>query len=241
MTRHSRTLIIAVCLLLGYGLPTVAHAQFGFGGVVYDPKNFAQNVLLYKRAYDQLMTAKQQVDAQLRALKKLANPNWRDITPTLSQVDALMRQTNALGYSLATLDAQFQRVFPGTAIPGSAVQPMTQQSDRTLATLRNVLDAVSRSTQAIPTGLARLHAMKQQLTTVQGHEAALELGTTVSTYAAEELTLLRQQLAAQVNAEAVYYAHQINQAAQARASEQALWAWLAQPTASGRVISYREF
>lgn len=241
MIRSNRWFLTAVCLLLGFGVPTAAHAQFGLGGVVYDPKNFAQNVLLYKRAYDQLMTAKQQVDAQLTALKKLANPTWRDITTTLSQVDALMRQTNTLGYGLTTVDAQFQQTFPGTAIPGNATQPMTEQTSRALATLRTVLDAVSQSTQVIPAGLARLQTMKQQLSTVQGHEAALELGTTVSTYAAEELTLLRQQLAAQINAETVYYAHQINQAAQARASEQALWAWLAQPTPAGRVISYREF
>jgi P-type conjugative transfer protein TrbJ len=218
---------------------TPAQAQFGFGGVVYDPRNFAQAVLLYKRAYDQLTAAKQQLQAQITALQKLKHPAWRDVTTTLSQADAFMRAQSTLGYGLASLDADFQHTFPATAMLGNATPQLDTQTARTLATLRTVLDAVRTSTQAVPAGLVQLQTMKQQLATVPGHEAALELGTTVNTYSAEELTLLRQQLAAQINAEAVYFAHQVNQKAQARATEQAIWAWFAQPATPGRVISYQ--
>jgi len=173
------------------------------------------------------------------ALQKLSHPNWRDITTALSQTDALMRQQTALGYGLATLDAQFQQTFPGTAVLGNTAAQTQMQATRTLATLRNVLDAVSQTTQTFPVGLTRLQGMKTQLGTIQGHEGALELANTVNTYAAEELTLLRQQLATQTNAEAVYFAQQVNRDAQARATSQAIWSWFAQPAAAGQTISYR--
>ncbi len=241
MWSRCRVLCIAAVFMLSTLPWQSARAQFGLGlgGVVYDPRNFAQNVLLYRRAYEQLTAAKQQLQAQVTALQKLASPNWRDLTTTIAQTDALMRQANTLGYGVASLPTDLQRLFTGRAIVGDATAQLTAQTDRTLATLRTVLTATSRAAQAAPTGLARLQAMKRQLTTVRGHQGALELGATVNAYAAEELTLLRQQLATQINAEAVYYTHQVNQRAQAQASERALWAWFAQPVARGRTISYR--
>lgn len=237
----SRCIIIAIgALMISVPLQS-ASAQFGFGlgGVVYDPRNFAQNVLLYKRAYDQLMAARQQLQAQVTALQKLGNPNWRDIARTLSQTETLMRQANTLGYGVANLGSDFQRLFSGGAIEGDATVRVNEQTNRTLATLEAVLTANRNTVQATPEGLARLQAMKRQLSTIQGHQAAIELGNTVNTYTAEELTLLRQQLATQINAEAVYYAHQVNREAQAKASEQALWAYLSQSVPKGRTISYR--
>jgi hypothetical protein len=56
---------------------------------------------------------------------------------------------------------------------------------------------------------------------VQGHEAALELDGTIGMYSAEELTLLRQAVAALTNVQAVYNANQVNGQAQEGATIQA--------------------
>ncbi|HXC24739.1 MAG TPA: hypothetical protein VNU46_02410 [Gemmatimonadaceae bacterium] len=230
---------LMICIGIGVITPRPAQAQLGLGGIVFDPKSFAETVLIYKRAYDQLTAAQQQLQEQVTALQKLRNPNWRDITNALSQTDVLMRQQTTLGYGLAGLDAQFQQTFPGTAVLGNTAAQTQTQATRTLATLRSVLDAVTQTTQTFPVGLTRLQGMKAQLGTIQGHEGALELANTVNTYAAEELTLLRQQLATQTNAEAVYFAQQVNRDAQTRATSQAIWSWFAQPATVGQTISYQ--
>ena len=57
----------AVVLSLGAAViaPAPAHAQFGFGGIVYDPTNYAQNVLTAARTLEQ-------INNQIRSLQNQA-------------------------------------------------------------------------------------------------------------------------------------------------------------------------
>lgn len=230
---------IAVTMIL---TPSRAHAQFGLGGIVFDPKSFAEDVLIYKRAYDQLTAARQQLQAQVTALQKLRNPQWRDIGALMSQADALARQGNALAYSLGSIDADFQRIFPGTE-SGSGYQQrqalLSSQTSRTLTTLRSVLDATAAIAHSFPTGVQQLRAMKGQMAGITGHEQAMEFANTVGTYSAEELMLLRQQIAAATNAQTVYDAQQVNDRAQREANERALWHWFTQAPVGSGLVSFQ--
>lgn len=237
-----RRLFGAAAVVVIFLCPIPAHAQFGIGGVVFDPKNLAQAVLIYKRAYDQLVALRTQLQNQATALQKLKNPNWREIGALVTQVDALARQGTAIAYSLASVDAEFQRTFPDTTAYGSyrTQQSMTvTQLNRTLATMRGVLDAASQTARTFSDGITQLRTIKQQMASITGHEQALELANTVTTYSAEELTLLRQQIAALTNAQTVYYAHELTTRAQQAANERAIWAaWSAAP-APASTISFR--
>ncbi len=206
----------AVAALLWAGLPSQAHAQFfGFGGVVLDPSNLARNVLHYERRLEQIAMQKQQLEAQLAALRKLRDPSWRDIGTVLARIETLVREGEALAYNLATIDAEFQQLFPGIEVYGDYPAEQGVQAARTLATLRGALGATREATAALPGGVARLQAMKRQMAELQGHEQALELNGTIGMYSAEELTMLRQALAAQTNIQAVYFANRVNAESQA--------------------------
>jgi P-type conjugative transfer protein TrbJ len=221
-TSLAKTLLLGV--ILATSLPRTAHAQFGIGGVVFDPKNLAQAVLLYNRVLDQLTLQRQQLQAQIAAMQKLAAPPWRDIQTTMSEVDALTRQGQAISYSLQNLNTVFSETFPGTltsVTTGGYPAAEQTQTTRTLATLLGTLTAAQRAAAEFPAGLATLRAMKSQVGTVQGHEQALELNGTIDVYSAEQLTMLSQQIAALTNAEAVYYAHQVNTRAQTEANVRA--------------------
>jgi P-type conjugative transfer protein TrbJ len=200
--------------------PPPARAQFGlFGsGIVFDPSNFARNVLHYARRLEQMNMQRQQLQQQLAAMRKLRAPHWRQISATLSQMDALMQQGQALAYGLRAIDGEFQRTFPGVRAFRNYPAEQQTQAVRTLATLRGVLNAAHRAARDIPTSVARLDAMKRQLGSIQGHEEALELNGTIGVYSAEELTLLRQAVSALTNVQAVYYADQVNAEAQAAAT-----------------------
>ena len=113
---RTRRLVASLAVALGLGLtPSPARAQFGLlgSGIVFDPSNFARNVLHYARRLEQMNLQRQQLQAQVAAMRKLRAPNWRQIDATLTQMDALMQQGQALGYSLRAIDAEFQRTFPG--------------------------------------------------------------------------------------------------------------------------------
>ena len=149
----------AVAILLWAGLPSQAHAQFfGFGGVVLDPSNLARNVLHYERRLEQIAMQKQQLEAQLAALRKLRDPSWRDIGTVLARIETLVREGEALAYNLATIDAEFQRLFPGTEVYADYPTEQGIQAARTLATLRGALGATREANAALPGGVARLQA-----------------------------------------------------------------------------------
>ncbi len=211
----SGIVVVAVSLT-----PSGAQAQFGLlgSGIVFDPSNFARNVLHYARRLEQMNLQRQQLQQQLSAMRKLRAPNWREINSTLTQMDALQQQGQALAYSLRAIDAEFQRTFPGATAFQNYPGERQHQAARTLATLRGALNAANRASRDVPTSVARLDAMKRQLGSVQGHEEALELNGTIGMYSAEELTLLRQAVSALTNVQAVYYADQVNAQAQETAT-----------------------
>ena len=226
-----RRLPIALLLCLALAAPSQARGQFGLlgGGIVFDPSNFARNVLHYARRLEQMNLQREQLQAQVAAMRKLRNPNWRQINGTLGQIDALMRDGEALAYGLRSIDVEFRRTFPGSQAFRKYQGEQALQFSRTLATLRGALNAASRAAQDFPTSVARLEAMKRQLGSISGHEEALELNGTIGMYAAEELTMLRQSLAALTNVQAVYYASQVNERAQETATYRARLASMSAP------------
>jgi P-type conjugative transfer protein TrbJ len=232
-------LCASVVVLLLSVAPRSAHAQFGLGGVVFDPKNLAQAVALYNRVAEQLAAQRQQLAAQLTAMQKLAAPPWRDITATMTQIDALARQSQAIAYNLQNVDALFRTTFPGTAATTAYPTTEADQVVRTLATLRGAVNAAQRTAAALPDGVQHLEAVKQQFRTVQGHEQALELNGTVGVYSAEQLTMMSQQLAALTNAQAITAAQALNARAQVTANARAFWTAMGTIPASRPGFSFR--
>lgn len=227
---RSRFSAIVVCCIARLSLwPSPASAQFGLGGIVLDPSNLARNVLHYARRLEQMDMERQQLQQQIAAMKKLQNPNWRQISSAMSSIEAIMRSGQALAYSLSSIDAEFQSTFPGAQPFQNYPNQERSQATRTLATLRAALNAASRAATDFPSSIARLQAIKSQVASVQGHEQALELNGTINMYSAEELTMLRQSIAALTNVQTVYYADQVNERAQETATYRARLANMSAP------------
>ena len=237
----ARRLAVGALAVLGLALtPGAARAQGLFGsGIVFDPGNFARNVLHYVRRLEQMDLQRQQLQGQLAALRKLQNPNWREIAGTLTQVDAALQQGQALAYSLRAIDGEFQQTFPGAQVFRNYPAEQQTQAVRTLATLRGALNAANQAAQDVPTSVARLDAIKRQLGSIQGHEEALELNGTIGMYSAEELTLLRQAVSGLTNVQAVYYADQVNAQAQEAATVHAQLAAMSAPGPQVAPVSLR--
>ena len=229
--------LVALALL---GAPA-AHAQFGLigGGIVFDPSNFARNVLHYARRLQQMALQKQQLQQQLAAMRKLPNPPWRDIRQTVAQLDGLMADGRALSYRLRNLDQQFQATFPVNRTFHNWPSERRTQAARTVATMGAVLAGARAQAQVFHDGLDRLTQMKGRVATVQGHEAALELQNTATVFTAEELMLLRQALMAQSSMEAVYYTNRVNTEAQQAATIDERLTGLSVPARRSQPVSLR--
>jgi P-type conjugative transfer protein TrbJ len=224
VSRHAARLArplaaIAAGLILALAGGTRAEAQIpglpglpGLGGpqVVIDPAAIAKLVTQINQQVQQIAVARQQLQWQLANMQKLANPNWRAINTTLAQIDALTRQGQAISYSLASLNALLQQTFPGWRVSPTMAADIRLQNERTLATIRATLLAAQTTSQQFALGTAKLAAMKGQVRSITSAQQAAELNGSIAIHAAEELILLRQQLATQANAQAVFLANQTN-------------------------------
>jgi P-type conjugative transfer protein TrbJ len=218
-------------------LPDRAHAQW----TVFDPSNLVQNVEQVARAAQQINNQRQQILYQIQALRKLSNPNWREISTLVQQLDALMRQASALGYSVDALDQEFERTFPGDrAEANNLLVPASQRNQalRTLGTMRAALDVLHLQARQFSSGQQKLADIKGRMAGIQGTQEALELQSTIDAFLAEEVGLLRQSVATQTNVQAVYNAYVVNRETQMRANYRAMLDRMsAVPAASNRNFS----
>jgi P-type conjugative transfer protein TrbJ len=159
----------------------------------------------------------EQIVFQLRQLAKLSNPNWRDIQALLAQLDTVMRSGRSLSYSLPDPGGQFRQLYPGWAPWSDPTAPQVQ-SARALDTLRAGLVATSNQAQSLAPGEQLLARIRQQMTSTDGHQQALELLATLAAFIAQEQLLTRQALAIANNQAAVAQGYWLNRQAQGDAS-----------------------
>jgi type IV secretion system protein TrbJ len=110
-TTGSFTMAIAV--------PTPAHA-FGFS-TVFDPTNYAQNLLTAARALAQINNQIQslQNEAQMlvnqeKNLTRIDFPQLQAITEKLQQIDRLMAQAQGIDFKVDQFEAKFRALFPSS-------------------------------------------------------------------------------------------------------------------------------
>ena len=222
--RRALALGVVLAALVGLVAPPAAPAQIPVTDAAHMALNGSWHYVHYVQAayqiYQQALQVANQVrqlEAQLRALRKLANPNWRDLQPLLYDLDGLVRSGRAIGYALPDAGGQLRQVFPGwTPWSDPAAAPL--QAERALDTMRAGLAAVGRQAQSLAATEQTLAAIRGQMATTDGHQQALEHLATLSAVAAQEQLLSRQSLAVNANLQAVAHAYWIDREAQARAA-----------------------
>lgn len=214
----ARQIMVGACLALAAATP--AEAQW----TVYDPANYAENVLHYVH---QLM----QIQYQLQALEKLPQTAWRNVTSPLTAATQVMATARSLGYAARNVPATFEQTFaPGRVIREWPTEEASQ-AQSTVNVMQQAVSATADGQATVTPGLAAIARMKALNDASDGHEQALELGNTASIYTAEELMLLRQTAMTQTNIQAVYYANEMAAQAQRDASIRAGLTALAAPSA----------
>ncbi len=120
MRRRMKNLAAAsvTALTASLALPSAANAQF-FGGIVYDPTNYAQNLLTATRTLTMINNQVKQLTNEAQMLvneaKELANLPYTAraaLNARLTEIETLIRTANGLAYDVASIDASFRALFP---------------------------------------------------------------------------------------------------------------------------------
>src|SRR5215472_4695514 len=103
-------LIGAACLAFG-SVCAPARAQM----IVYDPSNYAQNVLQAARALHQITSLQNQTQMLLNQAKNLASlpySSLQTIEQSLARTQQLLNEAQHLAYDVNQIDQAFQRLYP---------------------------------------------------------------------------------------------------------------------------------
>lgn len=108
-----RSTLAAATVAAGVALsvPRPAFALFGVGDVVFDPKNFAQHVLILQKHADQLLQLRAQVEQMDRMLE-----DWdiSRVDETLAQMRKIHGTLDDIGTSFGDLDSRFPSDWTST-------------------------------------------------------------------------------------------------------------------------------
>ena len=129
MRRRMKPALLMSVATLTLGLSAPASAQF-FGGIVYDPTNYAQNLLTATRTLTminnqikQLTNEAAMIVNQVKDLTSLPYTARAALNVRLVEIETLIKTAKGLAYDIASIDASFTSLFPEdySATPNAAM------------------------------------------------------------------------------------------------------------------------
>lgn len=231
MLRRTRAARLAAALLIAPVvvapiLATPAHAQFGFGGIVFDPSNYAQNVLTAARSLQQitnqitsLQNQAQSLINQARNLASLPYSSLQQLQQSVQRTQALLQQAQNIAYDVRQIDQAFQTKYGAPSMSASDSQLVADARSRWQNTVGGLQDAMR--TQAtvvgnIDTNRTQMSALVGASQNATGALQATQAGNQLLALQAQQLADLTALIAANGRAQALQSAEQAAAAEQGR-------------------------
>jgi len=221
-----RTLLAASAVLSLSVAAVPAHAQFG--GIVYDPTNYASNVLQAARALEQINNQIRQIQNQATSLinqaKNLANLPFSSLAQLESQVQRtqqLLGQAQRIAYDVQSIDQAFGLKYKSANMSASDQSLVSDAKDRWQTSVASFEDALKVQAGVVGNIDGNRTTMSQLVTSSQSATGALQAaqaGNQLLALQSQQLSDLTALLAAQGRAQALDMAQKA--AAQAQAQEQ---------------------
>lgn len=197
---------------------------------VFDPFNYAQNVLTQANTLKttlnqvrQLAYQLQALELQAKSLRVIPRGIWGEIQSDLTALRQVVERSQNIGYDDLNLSAEFPSAYPGFASSTNYVQAYKLWVRNSLSGIEASLEDAGLQDRQMQTEdgvLSQLQAMSDGAT---GHLQALQVANMIAVQQVQQMQKLRQLQMAQIQALAGYLATQ----QQTQSSQYAaLKAWL---------------
>jgi P-type conjugative transfer protein TrbJ len=219
----TRKLCFYIILMLVCYSTTICAIPFS---IVKDPWAFAGLKMQYKNMVEQLIILKKQavdIRKQLqdmdRQVAKLTNSkyDWHGVQNELKNLGNIISQMQGIAYDAQKLDRTFSETFPGYQNKQKYFTQYEKIINTAQNTLSGVLQSVSLAAKDFKAAEKRLNDLKNASESAIGETSAIQAANQIAIEQIEQLQLLRQVIIAQVNAETIYYAAQIQKEASSKA------------------------
>ncbi|HKX77539.1 MAG TPA: P-type conjugative transfer protein TrbJ [Novosphingobium sp.] len=204
-----------------------AQAQFGFGGIVYDPTNYASNVLQAARALQQINNQIQQIQNQATSLineaKNLASLPVSTLSTLQNQVNQtrqLLSEAQRIAYDVQSIQQAFEGRYKGSALTGDHAQMVANANARwedSVGALEDALRVQAGVVGNIDGARASIDTLVGASQSASGALQAAQAGNQLLALQSQQLADLTAAVAAQGRAQALESAR--NAAIEAEARE----------------------
>lgn len=195
--RHTAIAVSLSAVLVSTAIVAVpAHAQFG--GIVYDPSNYAQNVMTAARSLQQINNQIQQIQNQATSLineaRNLTSLPISTIATLQSQVDQtrqLLNQAQRIAYDVTDVQQVFSGRYKGSALSAGQAQMVANANARWQDSVGAFEDAMK-----VQAGIVgNLGATRSSITTLVGASQSATGALQAAQAGNQLLALQTQQLA----------------------------------------------
>ncbi|TCM22995.1 P-type conjugative transfer protein TrbJ [Novosphingobium sp. ST904] len=202
-----------------------AHAQF----TVFDPTNYAQNILTAARTLQQVNQQIQQLqnEAQMlvnqgRNLARIDFPELDAIKTKLAQIDTLMARATGIDFKVDQLDEKFAKLFPqdfsSALTSDTRVRDARSRLDASISAYRQTMTVQSGIVENIQDDARSLGAIVARSQDAQGALQAQQATNQILALTAKQQFQLQQMMAAQFRSEALEQTRRETQGTEARAA-----------------------
>lgn len=215
--------MVLVTLVTAIATPPPAQAQFA----VYDAINWIENATqviqqvyeIYQK-YQQLVNDYQRYATMIKNLQRFDSLTFQNLVGLANAVNEIIQYGEALGHTLYDIDEQFAETFPGyePILESDWLDIFSHRNRRTLDTLRYTLDALNRIASSTTESQAVLEHIAGDVESADGNLKALQANGELLHHQAGQLAQINQQLSLQTNAQAVFWAYQVDREAADRAT-----------------------
>jgi P-type conjugative transfer protein TrbJ len=221
--RHRLAPIATAFIILGLA-PLPAGGQV----VVYDPSNFAQNVLQAARALQQinnqitgLQNQTQMLLNQAKNLARLPYSSLQAIEQSITRTQQLLKQAQRLTYDINQIDTAFQRTYPQSYTGSTSSQQLLSDAQmrwqNALVGYHDALRVQAGVVQALDTTRTEIGPLVSSSQSAVGILQATQAGNQLIALQTRQLLDLTALIAAQSRAQSLNGARTTANAEQARA------------------------
>ncbi|RWE06249.1 MAG: P-type conjugative transfer protein TrbJ [Mesorhizobium sp.] len=220
------TTVLLVPAALSPVAVTPAHALFGFGDIVFDPSNYAENVLQAARSLEQinnqiqsLQNEAQMLINQARNLASLPYSSLQKLQQSVQRTQQLLGEAQRIAFDVRQIDQVFSQQYADMDLSASDQQLIELARERwgnTVGALQDAMRVQAGVVGNIETQRSELSALVGESQGATGALQAAQAGNQILALQAQQLADLTALLAANGRAEALSAAEQAAAAEQGR-------------------------
>ena len=209
--------ILTATAIAPAGMPMPAYAQFG-SGIVFDPSNYAQNVLTAARSLQQINNQIQALQNQATSLinqaKNLASLPFSTLATLQAQIQRtqqLIAQAQRIAYDVQSIDQAFTTRYNGATASTSSAQMVAnaQESWKTsVAAFQDTLRVQAGVVGNIDGARTSINGLVTSSQSATGALQAAQAGNQLLALQSQQIADLTALVAAQSRAQALEMARQ---------------------------------